>query len=109
MSDHAHHALLFKALSDEQRLTILDLLRGGEKCACKLLEHLSINQSSLSYHMKILTASGLVGTRPNGKWTFYHIDREGSRKAVEVLTELTRMEEHSTGASCCSVQREILA
>ncbi|MBN2859105.1 MAG: winged helix-turn-helix transcriptional regulator [Sphaerochaetaceae bacterium] len=103
MSDHSQNALLFKALGDEQRLKILELLRDGEKCACKLLEYLSINQSSLSYHMKILTASGIVGTRPNGKWTYYHIDETGSRAAIELVTRLTQVNRVSFGATCCSV------
>ena len=45
------HAKVFKAFCDEKRLRILELLRGGEKCACKLLENLDIGQSALSYHM----------------------------------------------------------
>jgi ArsR family transcriptional regulator len=34
------HAKVFKAFCDEKRLRILELLRDGEKCACKLLEYL---------------------------------------------------------------------
>jgi len=107
MSDHAQNVLLFKALGDEQRLKILELLREGEKCACKLLEYLSINQSSLSYHMKILTASGIVGTRPNGKWTYYHIDEEGSRAAIELVTRLTQVNRESFGPACCSAAQGV--
>ena len=40
-------AKLFKALCDEQRLAIIELLQSSEKCACDLLEHLSIGQSTL--------------------------------------------------------------
>ena len=49
-----------KALSDETRLMIIEMLSCGEMCACDILEEFSISQSTLSYHMKILTESELV-------------------------------------------------
>ena len=52
--DERRTALVFKALCDENRIRILKLLCGGEKCACKLLEELNISQSTLSHQMKIL-------------------------------------------------------
>ena len=52
--DQRKTALIFKAFCDENRVRILNLLRGGEKCACRLLEELSISQPTLSHHMKIL-------------------------------------------------------
>lgn len=70
-------ALLFKALGDENRIRILKLLRGGEKCACKLLEELNIGQSTLSHHMKILCDAGIVTGRKEGKWMHYSICCEG--------------------------------
>ena len=51
---HQQHAAVFKALCDPKRLAILEQLRSGEKCACKLLETQELSQSGLSYHMKIL-------------------------------------------------------
>ena len=43
-------ALVFKALSDENRIRILKLLHGGERCACKLLEELNIRQPKEIYN-----------------------------------------------------------
>lgn len=83
------HAKVFKALCDEKRLRILDLLRGGEKCACVLLERLDLGQSGLSYHMKILVESGVVESRQEGKWTHYKISEKGSADANTLLKELT--------------------
>ena len=62
-------ARVFKALCDERRQRILELLHGGEKCACVLMEEVGMPQSSLSYHMKILCDSGIVESREEGKWT----------------------------------------
>ncbi|MGI6029830.1 MAG: ArsR family transcriptional regulator, partial [Candidatus Heteroscillospira sp.] len=40
-STYEMNARIFKAFCDENRLRILELLRSGEKCACKLLEDLN--------------------------------------------------------------------
>jgi len=45
----------------------------GEECACVLLERVSVSQSTLSHHMKILVDSGAVSARKEGKWTYYSI------------------------------------
>lgn len=82
-------AKVFKALCDEKRLRILELLRGGEKCACVLLARLNLGQSGLSYHMKILVESGIVESRQEGKWTHYKISKKGSDYAGTLLKELT--------------------
>ncbi|MFR2836137.1 MAG: ArsR/SmtB family transcription factor [[Clostridium] nexile] len=81
--------MIFKALCDEKRLSILELLKGGEKCACVLMEELNIAQSALSYHMKILCESGIVTSRQEGKWTHYTISKSGREYAIKRLTELT--------------------
>ena len=95
------HAKVFKAFCDEKRLRILELLRGGEKCACKLLENLDIGQSALSYHMKILVESGIVESRQEGKWTHYKISEKGSAYAGTLLKELTTPNSMIAENNCC--------
>lgn len=80
---------IFKAFSDENRVRVLELLQDGEKCACILLEDLNINQSTLSHHMKILCESGIVRSRPVGKWSYYSIDDSGCTYAKELIMKLT--------------------
>ena len=89
MNGYKNDTIIFKALCDEKRLSILELLKGGEKCACVLMEELNIAQSALSYHMKILCESGLVTSRQEGKWTHYTISKSGREYAIKRLTELT--------------------
>ena len=88
-STYSESAKVFKAFCDENRLMILEMLQGGEKCACKLLDELNIGQSTLSHHMKILCDSGIVSSRKEGKWTHYSIDKEGAAYAKELLEKLT--------------------
>ena len=94
-------ARIFKALCDPRRLQILELLRGGEKCACILTDALGMPQSSLSYHMKILCDSGIVVGRKEGKWMHYSISPEGSAVAEEYLQDLTRTTCSDADKSCC--------
>ncbi len=89
MVGYAEKVKVFKALSDERRLRILEILRDGEKCACVLIDVLEMPQSSLSYHMKILCDSGIVESREEGKWTHYRISRRGSEAALALLREMT--------------------
>ena len=69
-------ALIGKALSDSNRIHIIQILTDGEKCACKLLETLEITQPTLSHHMKVLCDSGLVESRKEGKWNHYSLKYE---------------------------------
>lgn len=100
-STHQVHAKVFKALCDPKRLAVLELLRGGEKCACVLLEQLELTQSGLSYHMKILCESGIVESRQEGKWTHYCLSPSGRDRAVQLLTRLTTPDAEQDAACSC--------
>jgi len=99
---YENNARVFKALCDEKRLEIIELLRSGEKCACVLIEKMNIGQSGLSYHMKILCDSGIVESRQEGKWTHYKISEIGSNYAIELLKELTTPNMITGKNKCCS-------
>ncbi len=87
-NNYGEQAKVFKAFCDEKRLSILEELKGGEKCACVLIENLDIAQSKLSYHMKILCESGVVESRQEGKWTHYSLSRDGGSYAQELLRNI---------------------
>ncbi|WP_346870732.1 MULTISPECIES: metalloregulator ArsR/SmtB family transcription factor [unclassified Clostridium] len=82
--DYAEYVQMFKALADETRLKIINMLTESEElCACKILENFNITQPTLSYHMKILTDSGLVLGNKDGSWMKYTLNSER-------ITELKR-------------------
>lgn len=86
-------ARVFKAFCDENRLTILQMLSDGEKCACKLQDALGIGQSTLSHHMRILCDAGVVSARREGKWTHYSLSREGCEAALTLLAQALHLQE----------------
>lgn len=96
-------AKFFKALSDERRLKILELLQGGEKCACILIENMKMPQSSLSYHMKILCEAGIVKSREEGKWTYYQLSPHGIEQGIKMLRQMTQFHTSYTGKCNCNV------
>ena len=100
-SCYQNRAVIFKALGDENRWKILDILKGGEKCACVLLNKLEISQPTLSHHMKILCDARLVNGRKEGKWTHYSISEKGAEQAKECLRQLTTLDVESENKSCC--------
>ena len=98
---YEERAKVFKALCDERRQRILELLHTGEKCACVLIDEMGMPQSSLSYHMKILCDSGIVTSREEGKWTHYQISRQGGEKAIQLLQEITAVTETTDSCKNC--------
>jgi ArsR family transcriptional regulator len=83
------HAELFKALSDANRIMIIDMLSCGELCACEILEQFNITQPTLSYHMSILCGCGLVIGRKEGKWMYYSLNDEIVERFKVFLSEVT--------------------
>lgn len=88
--DEKKTATIFRAFCDENRIRILDMLRTGEKCACRLLEEIDVTQPTLSHHMKILCDSGIVVGRKEGKWTHYSISQKGIEEAQKYLDILKK-------------------
>lgn len=93
-------AAMFKALGDENRIRILKMLRKGETCACRLLEELSISQSTLSHHMKILCDAGIVNGRRDGKWIHYSINCEVAGCIRSLFQESTMPENRPANCKC---------
>lgn len=105
--NYENQARIFKALCDEKRLRILELLGDGDQCACILVEKLDIPQSSLSYHMKILVDSRVVTCRKDGKWTYYTLCYEGMTLAKEIIDSIGSSTEKRNTVCSCQREREI--
>ena len=65
---------MFKALSDETRLKIVEFLLDGEKCVCEIFPHVKRTQSTTSIQLGKLEKSGILKSRRDGKKIFYSID-----------------------------------
>lgn len=83
-------ARLLKALADPTRLRILSLLsrHEGEVCVFEIVESFTLEQPTISHHLRILRDAGLVDCRKKGLWAYYYVRREALSRARDVINEL---------------------
>ena len=62
-----------KALADRQRIRMLVLLQGRELCVCQIIAVINLAPSTISKHLSILSAAGLVEHRKEGRWAYYRL------------------------------------
>lgn len=79
---------VFKALANEDRLRLLDALRGGERCGCELMVLLDAPQSTVATHLQKLREAGLVKNRRKGKWNYYRIADAAVMDVLDLAVEL---------------------
>jgi ArsR family transcriptional regulator, arsenate/arsenite/antimonite-responsive transcriptional repressor len=103
-TDLTRAAQLFHALSDETRLSIIEMLRDGEQCVCHLQEDLDAAQSRLSFHLRVLKDAGLVTDRKEGRWSYYSIVPEALTEvhdlAVAMQPSKVKLLARSNGRCC---------
>lgn len=102
--DLSRAARLFHALSDETRLGVIEMLRGGERCVCELQDELGAAQSRLSFHLRVLREAGLVEDRREGRWAYYRIVPDALAEvhdlAVLLQPSAVRIEAARAGRCC---------
>lgn len=91
---YAEYALIFKALSDETRLKILNMLSDNELCACNILDEVNITQPTLSYHMKMLITCDLVSARKDGSWMKYTLKNNKILELKDFLLEVNKTKDN---------------
>ncbi len=81
---------VFKALSDETRLRILNLLLERECCVCEVMQALDISQTRASRNLNALYDAGFLRMRKDGLWSVYSIDRDGMKEYSTFLVEAVK-------------------
>lgn len=80
----------FKALSDETRLRILNLLLERECCVCEVMQVLDISEPRSSRNLSALYDAGFLKLRRQGLWALYSIDTEGLKPHYTNLLEAVK-------------------
>ncbi|MEO8619553.1 MAG: metalloregulator ArsR/SmtB family transcription factor [bacterium] len=83
----------FRALGDETRLRLLELLMGGERTVGDLMDATELGQSLVSHHLRVLRQAGLVITRRDGRWIYYRTAQPAVASVRLTLHELERTDE----------------
>lgn len=68
-----------KALSDETRLRILNVVSERECCVCEVMQALEISQTRASRNLSMLHDAGFLTLRKDGLWVLYSINKEASK------------------------------
>ena len=79
-----------KALSDETRLRILNILLEKECCVCEIMQAMDISQSRASRNLGILQNAGFLRTRRDGLWIVYSVDWQTANRYAFSLANLLK-------------------
>ena len=79
---------LLKIVTEESRLKILCILRGGDHCVCEITEHLEMSQSLVSHHISDLKKFRMVTGRKEGVRTYYSLTDKG-RNVIDLLFKIS--------------------
>ena len=86
-----------KAISDETRLRILNLVQEQECCVCEVMQALDISQTRASRNLKILFDAGFLNMRNDGLFTLYSIKHDNGHFYTDLVTAVRKgMENNST-------------
>ena len=81
-------AELFKILSVDKRIEIIEFLKKEAMSVNSLAEALGVTQSAVSQHLRVLKAAGLVRNERQGYWVFYSLDRDALEQCRQRLNRI---------------------
>lgn len=88
MDDPQHIARIFKTLSVDKRVQILQLLKENTLCVGALAARLDVSSAAVSQHLRILRDADLVIPEKRGYYVHYRVNRETLDNWREVAREL---------------------
>ena len=79
---------LFKVLSVDRRIDIIELLKKGSMTVNAMAQALGVTQSAVSQHLRVLKSAGLVTDQRRGYWVDYSINREALEESRRRLNRI---------------------
>lgn len=79
-----------RAAADPSRLRILKLLEPGELCVCQITAVLRLAPATVSKHLSLLRAAGLVGQRKAGRWVYYGLAKRSANPYAPAVLALVQ-------------------
>ena len=79
---------LFKILSVDKRIEIIELLKKEPMSVNVLAKALGITQSAVSQHLRVLKGAGMVKDERQGNWIYYSLNRDALEKCRQTLNRI---------------------
>lgn len=92
---------VYKALSNETRLTMLWSISCCDMCPCVLKEYLKVGDSTISYHLDMLEETGLISGRPEKNWRIFTITEKGRAALKGWMGPSSEGREPKRASKCC--------
>ena len=80
---------ILKALSDETRIKIVNILLSHDYCVGALTKRLDISEAAVSQHLQVLRKAGVVTGEKRGYYTHYRVNRDLLREASDKMKEMS--------------------
>ena len=87
-----HHTQVLRALADERRLQIVELLLAHNYCVRALARKLGVSEAAVSQHLKVLREAGLLVGEKRGYYMHYDVDRQLLRALADEIAQLAALE-----------------
>ena len=81
-------ARVLKALAHPSRLFMVDVLSHGERCVCELTEMVGSDMSTVSKHLSVLKAAGIVSDEKRGMQVFYNLKMPCVLRFFDCISEV---------------------
>ena len=85
-------AEILKAIAQETRLSIIELLRDGERCVCEIFPAINQEQSNVSRHLNVMQKAGILTRRKEGLRIFYAVKHPEVLAIIELAAALMKNE-----------------
>lgn len=79
---------IFKALGDENRLRIVNLLINAELCVCEIETILEMTQSNVSRHLNKLKNAGIISSFKDAQWVHYRLNDKYIKKYDLIINQI---------------------
>jgi ArsR family transcriptional regulator len=89
---HFVQAEILKAIGQETRLSILELLRDGERCVCEIFPAIGQEQSNVSRHLNMMQQAGILARRKDGLKIFYAVRHPEVFAIVDLAAAIMKSE-----------------
>jgi ArsR family transcriptional regulator len=89
---HGLQAEILKAIAQDTRLTILELLRDGERCVCEIFPAINQEQSNVSRHLNMMQRAGILTRRKDGLRIFYAVKHPEVLAIIDLAAAIMKSE-----------------